>query len=145
MSGSAHWHDGACHCGGVKFRVHIRDDQMVVRCNCSICAMKGIVMRTVQLEDFELLEGEDLLTLYQYNTREAKHWFCSRCGIYTHHQRRSFPDQFAVNVACLEGVSPYDFGELSVIDGQNHPKDTGRPWETAGTLLYVPSGARKPE
>ncbi len=99
-------------------------------------------MRAVQLDDFELLDGEELLTLYQYNTKEAKHWFCSRCGIYTHHQRRSFPDQFAVNAACLEGVSPYDFAELPVIDGQNHPNDTGRKWEIAGTLRYEPAPGR---
>ncbi len=142
MNEAEHWHNGACHCGGVRFRVRIRGDQMVARCNCSICAMKGIVMRAVQLEDFELLEGEELLTLYQYNTREAKHWFCSRCGIYTHHQRRSFPDQFAVNAACLEGVSPYDFAELPVIDGQNHPNDTGGKWQIAGTLRYEPAPDR---
>lgn len=105
--------------------------------------MKGIVMRAVQLEDLELLDGEELLTLYQYNTREAKHWFCSRCGIYTHHQRRSFPDQFAVNAACLAGINPYDFAELPVIDGQNHPNDTGRPWEVAGTLRYEPAPGHK--
>jgi hypothetical protein len=64
MNEPEHWHKGACHCGDVKFRVRFRAEQMVARCNCSICAMKGIVMRAVQLKDFELLEGEELLTLY---------------------------------------------------------------------------------
>ncbi|NBU89174.1 MAG: GFA family protein, partial [Betaproteobacteria bacterium] len=37
------------------------------------------------------------LRLYQFNTKIAKHYFCSNCGIYTHHQRRSFPDQYGYN------------------------------------------------
>ena len=37
----------------------------------------------------EILAGADALTAYQFNTGTAKHFFCSRCGIYTHHQRRS--------------------------------------------------------
>ena len=61
-----------------------------------------------------MVKGADKLTLYQFNTGAAKHYFCSVCGIYTHHQRRSNPNQLGVNVACLDGVSPFDFPELTV-------------------------------
>ena len=44
-----------------------------------------------------------LLTLYQFNTNTARHCFCSRCGIYTHHQRRSNPKEYGVNVLALRG------------------------------------------
>ena len=47
--------------------------------------------------------GEAALRCYQFNTRTAKHYFCSVCGIYTHHQRRSNPAEYGYNLACLEG------------------------------------------
>ena len=47
--------------------------------------------------------GEDVLSLYQWNTRRAKHYFCSRCGIYTFHRKRAAPDHYGVNVFCLDG------------------------------------------
>ena len=53
----------------------------------------------------------------------AQHYFCSRCGIYTHHRRRSNPDQYGYNVACLEGIDPFALGTVPVSDGVNHPSD----------------------
>lgn len=130
---------GACHCGGVRFRVRLADGlRSARRCNCSFCAMRGAVAETALRGDLEVLEGVDLLTLYTFNTGVAKHYFCSRCGIYTHHQRRSDPDQLGVNVACLEGVSPFDFLEVPVNDGVHHPSDTGRA-QIAGFLRYTPA------
>ena len=65
-------------------------------------------MTSVPLDRFRLLAGAETLSLYRWNSGVAKHYFCSRCGIYTHHQRRSAPEQYAVNVACLVG------GDLSL-------------------------------
>ena len=67
--------------------------------------------------------GEEKLSLYQFNTMTAKHYFCSVCGIYTHHQRRSNPKQYGCNVACLEGVNPFELRDVPVMDGVNHPCD----------------------
>jgi hypothetical protein len=80
-------------------------------------------------------QGRALLTIYQFNTNTAKHYFCSRCGIHTHHQRRSNPRQYGVNVACLEGISPFDFQEVPVYDGSRHTSD-GFPLTRAGTLVF---------
>ena len=85
--------------------------------------MRGAVAVSANLNDITVTQGEAALTLYQFNTHEAKHYFCSKCGIYTSHQRRSAPDQYGVNVACIEGMSPFDFPEVPVSDGRNHPKD----------------------
>ena len=85
----------------------------------------------------KILQGEDALTSYRFNTGTAEHFFCSRCDIYTHHQRRSDTSQFGVNVACLDGVSPFDFPEVPVTDGVNHPDDTGNPARRAGTLRFI--------
>ena len=99
---------GSCHCGAVRFRVRLRDGfNSIRRCTCSYCRMRGAIAVSVALADIEFITGEENLTLYQFNTRTAQHYFCKTCGIYTHHQRRSDPSLFGVNVACLDGISPF--------------------------------------
>lgn len=133
--------NGSCHCGAVTFRVTLADGlSSPRRCNCSYCRMRGAVVVSAALDDIEILSGGKTLTLYRFGTMTAQHYFCSVCGIYTHHQRRSNPAQHGVNVACLEGVSPFDFAEVPVSDGVHHPSDsTGRPSRVAGVLRYEPS------
>ena len=117
-------HPASCHCGTVRFEVMLSDDlDTARRCDCSFCRMRGAIAVSAPLDGLKVLQGADKLTLYQWNTRTAKHWFCSVCGIYTHHQRRSNPNQYGVNVACLEGVNPRDLGNVPWIDGINHPSD----------------------
>ena len=131
--------NGACHCGSVKFKVKLATGlQSARRCTCSFCRMRGAVAVSALLTDIHFVQGEDLLTLYQFNTGEARHYFCSKCGIYTHHQRRSNPAQFGINVACLEGMSPFDIAEVAVLDGVNHPNDGG-VLRQAGTLKFIPN------
>lgn len=116
---------GTCHCGGVEFTVRLSDGLSTARrCDCSMCARRGAVAVSAPLEGIEIVQGADLLTLYQFGTREAEHYFCSVCGIYTHHKRRSDPTQIGVNLACLEGHSPF-LHEVVVTDGVHHPNDTG--------------------
>lgn len=117
-------HSGQCHCGSVRFTVRLPQGLVDPRrCNCSMCKRRGAVVASVALEDLTIDQGEEALTLYQFNTRTAKHYFCSRCGIYTHHQRRSNASQFAFNVACLDGVDPFVLGHVPVLDGEDHPSD----------------------
>ncbi len=117
-------HPASCHCGGVQFELKLPDGlQKLRRCNCSMCRRRGAVVASVPLADIGIVKGEDLLSLYQFNTRTAKHFFCSVCGIYTHHQRRSNPSEYGVNVACLEGVDPFELGDIPTLDGVNHPAD----------------------
>lgn len=80
-------------------------------------------MASAALEDLKITEGVEHLRLYQFNTKTAKHYFCSICGIYTHHQRRSNPEQFSFNIGCLEGIIPFELEPVPVLDGVNHPKD----------------------
>ena len=101
--------------------------------------MRGAVAVSAELDGITIEQGEDALTAYQFNTGTAKHYFCSTCGIYTFHQRRSNNGQYGVNVACLEGISPFDFDEVPVLDGVNHPADSGRKAGVqVGVLRYVP-------
>ena len=79
--------------------------------------------RTAPLSGITVTKGADKLTEYRFNTGTARHFFCSVCGIYTFHQRRSNPNEYGVNVACFENVTPFDFAEVAVMDGVNHPAD----------------------
>lgn len=138
-SGETARHTGACHCGGVRFTVELPRELRGARCNCSICSVKGAVAVGAPLEALEIVEGADKLTCYQFNTRVAKHWFCSVCGTYTFHQRRSDPTMYGVNVACL-GLNPYhDFPDVPVLDGIHHSRDHGGETRLAGRLRFEAS------
>lgn len=109
---------GSCHCGAVEFEVHLENGlEGLRRCNCSLCRRKGAIMAGVPVGRLRVTKGADMLTLYQWNTKIAKHYFCKVCGIYTHHQRRSKPSEFGVNVACLEGVDPFALKDVGIGDG----------------------------
>ena len=93
---------GKCHCGKVKFSINCELKELR-RCNCSHCRRKGYVMTTVNKDEFNLESGKDYLSIYQWNTKIAKHFFCKICGINTHNKRRTNPNAFGVNVGCLDG------------------------------------------
>jgi len=117
-------HKAACHCGSVEMELNLPDGLIDVRrCDCSLCRRRGAIVASVPLSGIRIVKGESALKLYQFNTKTAKHYFCSNCGIYTHHQRRSNPSQYGFNVACLEGVNPLKIDGVPVYDGVNHPAD----------------------
>ena len=137
MTDARHTHAAACHCGTVRFQVRLHEGfRTARRCTCSFCRMRGAVVVSANLPDIAFLAGEDNLTLYRFNTRTAKHWFCRTCGIYTHHRRRSKPDEYGINLACLTGVSPFDLAEVPVVDGVAHPSDTGQAPRIVGVLRF---------
>jgi hypothetical protein len=107
-------YEGGCHCGRVRFRVRVKRHE-ALDCNCSLCAKKGLLHLIVNEEDFELLQGEAAISVYEFNTRVAKHRFCRYCGVQSFYTPRSHPDQVDVNVRCLDGdvltrfsVRPFD-------------------------------------
>lgn len=117
-------HKATCHCGAVELEIDLPDGIVDPRrCDCSICRRKGTVVASVRLSGIKIVKGKDVLSLYQFDTKEAKHYFCSVCGIYTHHQRRSNPDQYGINVGCLDEVNPFLIKDVPTYDGVNHPSD----------------------
>jgi len=117
-------HLASCHCGSVKLELTLPNGiEKPRRCDCSICRRKGAIVGSVALDGIRVIEGDDVLKLYQFNTNTAKHYFCSNCGIYTHHQRRSSPNEYGFNIGCLEGVNPFDLANVVTNDGVNHPAD----------------------
>ena len=116
-----------CHCGGVEIEVSLPNDlNNLIRCNCSICKRRSATMAKVGPNDLKIIKGKELLKLYQFHTKVAKHYFCSVCGIYTHHNPRSDPSGYGINVACLENVNPFDLKDIPVNDGINHPLDKNK-------------------
>jgi hypothetical protein len=117
-------HKLSCHCGSVELLIDMPDGIVDPRrCDCSICRRKGTVAASVPLSAISIVKGKDVLSLYQFDSKEAEHYFCSRCGIYTHHKRRSNPHQYGINVGCLEGISPLLIENVPTYDGINHPSD----------------------
>jgi hypothetical protein len=122
---------GGCHCGAVEFEVDLEHGlDGVRRCNCSLCRRKGAIVASVPISRLRITKGADMLALYQWNTMTAKHYFCRVCGIYTHHQRRSNPGEFAFNIACLDGVDPFSFANVAIANGASHSLVSGQ--ETPG-------------
>ncbi|MGF6753557.1 GFA family protein [Paraburkholderia sp. GAS42] len=113
---SGEWLKGSCHCGTVQFEVRTPVTP-ATRCNCSLCRRKGALMSPAfAADELKVTSGRDALSLYQFNTKVAKHYFCRHCGVYTFHQTRTDPALWRVNLGCIEGVDPYAL-EFSVGDG----------------------------
>ena len=92
-----------CHCGAIEIKIKLKEKSNdYYRCNCSICKRKGSITTIVDKEDLEIVKGTEKIKFYQFNTKAAKHFFCSVCGINTHNLRRSDPNTYGVNVGCLE-------------------------------------------
>jgi hypothetical protein len=117
-------HKATCHCGAVELELDLPEGIVNPRrCDCSICRRKGAIVASVTLDGIRIVKGEEYLRLYQFNTHTAKHYFCAACGIYTHHQRRSNPQEYGFNIGCLDGVNPFDIPDVPTNDGVNHPAD----------------------
>ena len=112
--------NGGCHCGAVRFQVTI-DRWKVQDCNCSICRKKGFLHLIVPPKNFTLLQGQEFLSTYTFNTGIAKHTFCRVCGVHSFYRPRSHPEWVDVNIRCLDEDFSSKF-EIEPFDGSN--------WET---------------
>lgn len=96
-------------------------------------------MIDVPLDALEIIQGTDHLALYAFNTFAARHHFCDTCGIHPFHQLRSDSTKYGINAVCLDGWSRYDFSELPVHDGRNHPNDNDGATRWAGMVRFEAS------
>jgi hypothetical protein len=108
-------HRGGCHCGRVRFEVEAPAAVQVLECNCSICRMTGFLHLVVPARRFRLLQGQESLVEYRFNTGVARHLFCGVCGVKSFYVPRSNPDGYSVNLRCLDPgtiasfeVQPFD-------------------------------------
>ncbi len=113
-----------CHCGAIEAEISVKDNfEKKLRCNCSLCKRKGAIMSIVKNEDFKIIKGNDKLQIYQFHTKVAKHYFCSICGIYTHHNPRANPAMTGFNLGCIDEVDTFNLKDISINNGKNHPLD----------------------
>ncbi len=120
-------YQGGCHCGRVRFEIDA-EIGTILDCNCSICAKKGFLHLIVDPQQVRMLSPADAVSLYQFNTKTAKHYFCPVCGISAYYIPRSHPDKIDVNVRCLEGVE---------LEGLTIVPFNGREWEKNRASLEV--------
>lgn len=121
-------HSGGCHCGRVRFEITAPADILVSQCNCSICSKSGYLGLPVARSRFKLLQGEDCLSTYTFNTGVARHLFCRYCGIKSFYVPRSHPHGFNVNARCIDAGS---------IRSMTIRPFNGREWEQ-NTAAFLP-------
>lgn len=110
---------GSCHCGEVRFEVDLVLDH-VRSCDCSLCRKRGALIYRVKEQDLRIASSLDDMALYQWHTKTAKDYFCTRCGILPFRRPRTAPTMWAVNVRCLDGIDleaiPVDYVHGSSLD-----------------------------
>jgi hypothetical protein len=113
-------HTGGCHCGRVRFEVIAPAKLVVADCNCSICTKYGYLHLIVPADRFKLISGREALSTYSFNTRVAKHFFCSTCGVKSFYIPRSHPDGISVNARCIDS---------DTVESMSVKPFNGRDWE----------------
>ena len=111
---------GSCHCGGVRFAIETEQSLgPYFKCNCSLCCRKSSVMGAAPRTALRVTAGADLISTYTWNTREAQHYFCKICGIYTHHVMRGETQTVGLNMACIDGFDIFALSEVPVGNGKD--------------------------
>ena len=118
-------HRGGCHCGRVRFEVDAPAAIDATECNCSICQKSGFLHLIVSSREFRLLQGEEELTTYTFNTGMARHYFCRICGVKSFYTPRSHPDGVSVNVHCLDNGT-VEKVTVTPFDGQNWEQNASK-------------------
>lgn len=115
-------HRGGCHCHAVRFEITAPAEIEVIDCNCTLCTMTAFEHWIVRAAQFRLLTDPAALSEYRFNTGVARHLFCSRCGIKSYYRPRSHPEDYSVNLRCV------DPGSFRVI--KRRPFN-GQQWESS--------------
>jgi len=108
-----------CHCKKVLIELKLDNGlEEVLRCNCSLCKRRGSIMGKIKLKNLKIIKGAYKLKIYKFGKNKAEHFFCSICGIYTHHKSYTNPENYEFNVACLDNVDAFKFKDIPVFDGE---------------------------
>jgi hypothetical protein len=80
--------------------------------------MVGYQHLIVPKSDFRILQGEDQLATYEFNTGVAQHYFCRHCGVKSFYVPRSHPERISVNGRCIDPETIKSVS-LKPFDGRN--------------------------
>jgi hypothetical protein len=107
-------YSGSCHCKAITFQFEAELTE-AIECNCSHCAIKGLILAFVPQSSVTISGDKDLLTTYLFNKQHIHHTFCSVCGVQPF---GSADETLAINVRCL-----HDFDlstiEIKAFDGKS--------------------------
>jgi hypothetical protein len=107
-------YQGSCHCGAIRFETELDLASGTTRCNCSFCSKARFWMSMAKASELRLLQGDDALSDYQHTPPSMPGpflhlHFCKNCGVRPFSKGGALPqfggEFYAVNVACLDGVS----------------------------------------
>ena len=109
----------SCHCNSVEIELNLKKElEEMTRCNCSLCKRRGSIMAAIKLNDLKIIKGKDKLSTYKFGRKQhAEHFFCSICGIYTHHQSYTKPENYEFNVACIDSIDSFKLKDIPIYDG----------------------------
>ncbi len=109
-------YQASCHCGAIKFSFEAEPFTKGIRCNCSFCSRRGVMVHPVPAEHFRVEAQDGALGTYQFGPMQAKHHFCRHCGNSTFSETPRRPGLYMVNLGCVEGVDTFAL-ETTVFDG----------------------------
>jgi hypothetical protein len=112
-----------CHCGRVQFSFRSPRITTGVRCDCSLCQRRGVVLssRYIRREDFTPHRNRADLGLYRWNARVLQNYFCKTCGVFTYiADGEDAKDGYRINLGCVEGLDVFAL-EVGRIDGRSVP------------------------
>jgi hypothetical protein len=126
-------HEGACHCGRVRFTVELDRSLPAGRCNCSVCTKTSVTAMLVKPAAFMLREGESDLGVYEWGAKISKRYFCKHCGVHCFgrgYLEEVGGDYVSVNLHCIDAIDP---GTLTIQywDGRHENWEKGpraTPW-----------------
>lgn len=113
-------YEGSCHCGAIQFSYDGEEITKGLRCTCSICSRKGAMMSTeaIPMKNLNIEANANDIGLYQFGSKIAKHYFCKKCGIYTHNEMLRIPGHSRVNLGCIDNLNTSEL-DLMIFDGKN--------------------------
>ena len=110
----------SCHCKEIQIELKLEIGlEELIRCNCSFCKRRWSIMSKIKLEYLKITKGADKLTLYKFGKKQhAEHFFCSVCGIYTHHRSYTNPENYEFNVACIDNIDTFKYKDIPIFNGK---------------------------
>src|SRR5262249_12564032 len=112
---------GSCLCGGVRFEVEL-PFRRAIHCHCSFCRKHsgtfGETQGRVPRERFRLLQGEELIRVYQPKGGTARKAFCSVCGSSLFGAHWPEGEEISVRLGSLDGDPEIRAEEHSFVDAR---------------------------
>lgn len=97
---------GGCHCGNVRYEAELDLAQPAIECNCSHCQIKGLLLVFIPAGQCAVLQGEDELAEYRFNTEKIRHVFCKTCGVepFGKGSGKDGAPMYAMNVRTIDDI-----------------------------------------